>query len=38
LTVDPTAAFGCPDVIELSFDEAFVYPEQLDPRQLQRSQ
>jgi hypothetical protein len=38
LTVNPTAVFGRIDVPELSFDEGFVDPEQLDPRQLQRSQ
>jgi hypothetical protein len=30
-TVDQKPVFGRLDVLELSFDEAFSYPEQLDP-------
>jgi hypothetical protein len=36
LRVDPTPALD-PDAPDLPFDDAFIYPEQLDPRQLQRS-
>jgi hypothetical protein len=32
------SVFGRLEIPELSFDEAFIYPEQLDPRKLQRSQ
>jgi hypothetical protein len=35
LTVDPTPVLGRLDVLELPFDHAFVYPDQLDPQQLQ---
>jgi hypothetical protein len=31
LTVDPTPVIDRLDVLELSFDGAFVYPDQLDP-------
>jgi hypothetical protein len=34
LTVDPTPVLDRLDVPELSFDEAFVYPDQLDPQRL----
>jgi hypothetical protein len=32
LTVDPTPILECFDISELSFDDAFVYPEQFDPQ------
>jgi hypothetical protein len=35
LTVDPTPVLNRLDVPELSFDDAFVYPDQLDPQRLQ---
>jgi hypothetical protein len=35
LTVDPTPVFDRFDVPELPFDDDFVYPDQLDPQQLQ---
>jgi hypothetical protein len=34
LTVDPTPVLDRHDVPELSFDDAFVYPDQLDPQRL----
>jgi hypothetical protein len=38
LKIDPTPVFERLNVPDLSFDEAFIHPEQLDPRQLRRSQ
>jgi hypothetical protein len=35
LTVDPTPVLNRLDVPELPFDDAFVYPDQLDPQRLQ---
>jgi hypothetical protein len=35
LTVDPTSALDRLDVPELPFDDAFVYPGQLNPQRLQ---
>jgi hypothetical protein len=35
LTVDPTSVLDRLDVPELPFDDAFVYPDQLDPQRLQ---
>jgi hypothetical protein len=35
LTVDPTPVLDRIDVPELPFDDAFVYPDQLDPQRLQ---
>jgi hypothetical protein len=35
LTVDPIQVLDRLDVFELPFDDAFVYPDQLDPQRLQ---
>jgi hypothetical protein len=35
LTVDPTPVLDRLDVPERPFDDAFVYPDQLDPQRLQ---
>jgi hypothetical protein len=34
LSVDPTPCFDRFDVPKLSFDDAFIYPDQLDPQRL----
>jgi hypothetical protein len=37
VTADPTPVLESIDVLELSFDDAFLYPERLRPEQLQQS-